>query len=90
MSDDDEVSTRREHKVSAGLPSDPFDRLLSRMMGLPNGAHTLPTVVQVIDFYGNITQIRRRHGKRIAEERKAAGVEPGFLKGRKARKAVKA
>lgn len=117
---------RPEHRVSASLPSDEFDRLLSRLLGLPNGAHTNPTVVQSIDFYGNATsfmiqtvktdegvtsfvtqvnaagsvrfimpqnvlatidrqrdslthQIRRRHGKRIAEERKAAGLKPGFM-----------
>ena len=119
-----------EHKVTALLPSDSFDKLLSRMVGLPNGAHTQPSVVQSIDFYGNTTsfmiqtvrtdegvtsfvtqvnangsaryilpsnvlsalgrqrdalstKIRRRHGKRIAEERKAAGLEPGFMKKRK-------
>jgi hypothetical protein len=118
---------RPEHRVSASLPSDEFDRLLSSLLGLPNGAHTNPTVVQAIDFYGNTTsfmiqtvktdegttafvtqvnaagsvryimpqnvlatidrqraslthQIRRRHGKRIAEERKAAGLKPGFMK----------
>lgn len=112
-----------EHKVSASLPSDEFDRLLSRQIGLPNGAHTQPAVVQAIDFYGHTTafmiqtvktdegvtafvtqvnahgsvrytlpahvltvidrqraalttKIRRRHGKRIAEERKAAGIQP--------------
>lgn len=100
----------------AVLPTDQFDKLLSRLVGLPNGAHTQPTVVQAVDFYGNTTsymvqtvktdegptvfvtqvnaagsarfilppavvrlmdrqrdttttQIRRRHGKRLAEER---------------------
>ena len=117
----------REHKVTAARPTDEFDNMLSRLIGLPNGAHTQPTVVQSIDFYGNTTsfmiqtvrtdegvtafvtqvnaqgsaryilppqilavlgrqrdalatKIRRRHGKRIAEERKAAGIEPGFMK----------
>lgn len=117
----------REHQVSAARTSDPFDRMLSDMSGLPNGAHTKPTVVQAIDFYGNSTQyivqtvrtdetitafvtlvnsagsvrtilpetvlatidrqrvsiskkIRRRNGKRIAEERMAAGIQPGFMK----------
>ena len=117
----------REHKVTAARPTDEFDNMLSRLIGLPNGAHTQPTVVQSIDFYGNTTsfmiqtvrtdegvtafvtqvnaqgsaryilpphvlavlgrqrdalatKIRRRHGKRIAEERKAAGIEPGFLR----------
>lgn len=116
-----------EHKPTAAITSDPFDRLLSRMIGLPNGAHTQPAVVQAIDFYGNATsymiqtvrtdegvtafvtqvnaqgseryilpqhvlnaldrqrasittKLRRRHGKRVAEERKAAGHQPGFMK----------
>ena len=105
------------------LPTDIFDRALSRLMGLPNGAHTQPTVVQAIDFYGNttsfmvqtvktdegstvfitqvnaeksdryilpmavlkvidrqrastITQIRRRHGRRLAETRDAPVFTP--------------
>lgn len=112
---------------TATRAADPFDRLLSDMIGLPNGAHTQPTVIQAIDFYGNTTsymiqtvrneegviafvtqvnaqgsvryilpqrvlatldrqrdaittKIRRRHGRRIAEERAAAGIKPGFLK----------
>lgn len=116
-----------EHRVTAALPTDGFDKVLSRLIGLPNGAHTAPTVVQAIDFYGNTTsymiqtvrtdegitafvtqvnasgsvryilpqgvlatidrqraslthKIRSRHGKRIAEERKAAGLAPGFMK----------
>lgn len=118
-----------DHKVTASLPSDPFDKLLSRLVGLPNGAHAQPTVVQAMDFYGNTTsfmiqtvrtdegvtafvtqvnaqgsvrtilpqnvlavidrqraaittKLRRRHGKRIAEERAAAGIKPGFMKKR--------
>ena len=105
---------------TATLPTDQFDKLLSRLIGLPNGAHTQPTVVQAVDFYGNTTsymvqtvrteegptvfvtqvnaagsarfilppsvirlidrqrdtattQIRRRHGKRLAQERGAVG-----------------
>lgn len=105
---------------TARLPTDQFDQLLSRLIGLPNGAHTQPSVVQAVDFYGNTTsfmvqtvkteegptvfvtqvnaagsarfiippsvvrlidrqrdttttQIRRRHGKRLAEERGGAG-----------------
>lgn len=105
---------------TATLPTDQFDKLLSRLVGLPNGAHTQPTVVQAVDFYGNTTsymvqtvkteegptvfvtqvnaagsarfilppavvrlmdrqrdttttQIRRRHGKRLAEERGGGG-----------------
>lgn len=101
---------------SAVLPTDQFDKLLSRLIGLPNGAHTQPAVVQAVDFYGNTTSymvqtvkteegptifvtqvnaagsarfilppavlrvidrqrdatttiVRRRHGKRLAEER---------------------
>lgn len=116
-----------DHKVTAARPTDPFDKLLSSMIGLPNGAHTQPTVVQAIDFYGHTTsfmiqtvrtdegvtsfvtqvnaqgsvryilpstvlavidrqraaittKLRRRHGRRIAEERKAAGIKPGFMK----------
>ena len=123
----EEASVVREHQVSASRTSDPFDRLLSDMIGLPNGAHTKPTVVQAIDFYGNSTsymiqtvrtdekitafvtqvnsggsvrtilpeavlaaidrqrvsiskKIRSRNGKRIAEERAAAGIKPGFMK----------
>lgn len=123
----------REHKPTVSLPTDAFDKLLSRLVGLPNGAHVQPAVVQSIDFYGNTTsfmiqtvrteegatafitqvnaegsaryilppnvlaaldrqrdalttKIRRRHGKRIAEERKAAGIAPGFMtRSRKAR-----
>jgi hypothetical protein len=116
-----------DHKATVSLPTDEFDRLLSRLVGLPNGAHSAPTVVQSMDFYGNTTsymiqtvrtdegvtafvtqvnangsarfilphavlatidrqrtaithKVRSRHGKRIAEERKAAGIAPGFLK----------
>lgn len=120
----------REHKSTAARTTDPFDLLLSSVIGLPNGAHTQPSVVQSIDFYGNTTsfmiqtvrtdegvttfvtqvnaqgsvryilpqdvlavidrqrtalttKIRRRHGKRIAEERKARGEVPGFMKGKR-------
>lgn len=118
-----------EHKVTASRPTDPFDKLLSSMIGLPNGAHTQPTVVQAMDFYGNVTsfmiqtvrtdegvtafvtqvnaqgsvryilpaavlavidrqrgaittKLRRRNGQRIAEERMAQGIAPGFMKKR--------
>jgi len=128
----EEGTRQREHKVTASLPTDQYDALLSRLTGLPNGASTQPTVVQSIDFYGNTTsfmiqtvrteegstafvtqvnaqgsaryilpphvlatldrqrdalslKIRRRHGRRIAEERKAAGLEPGFLRKKKRR-----
>lgn len=121
-----------ERQVTASRTSDPFDKLLSSMIGLPNGAHTQPTVIQAIDFYGNTTsymiqtvrtdegvtafvtlvnasgsvrtilpqsvlmaidrqraaittKLRRRHGKRLAEERKAAGIEPGFMKKKRAK-----
>lgn len=123
----EEGSMVREHQVKASRTSDPFDRLLSDMIGLPDGAHTKPAVVQGIDFYGNATsymiqtvrtdeiitafvtqvnaqgsvrtilpekvlavldrqrrsiskKIRSRNGKRIAEERAAAGLQPGFMK----------
>lgn len=115
------------HKITAARPTDSFDKLLSSLIGLPNGAHTKPTVVQVIDFYGHTTsymiqtvrtdegitsfvtqvnaqgsvrsilphqvlsvidrqrssittKLRRRHGKRLAEERAADGIKPGFMK----------
>jgi hypothetical protein len=133
---DESQHNRAEHKVSAARASDPFDRMLSGMIGLPNGAHTKPAVVQAIDFYGNATtyiiqtvrtdesvtafvtqvsaqgaartilptavlttidrqresitkKLRSRHGRRIAEERKAAGIEPGFMK-HKRKKGAKA
>ena len=123
---EDQGNSTREHKVTKAITSDPFDKLLSSMIGLPNGAHVQPTVVQHIDFYGHSTQyiiqsvrtdegvttfvtqvdaegskryilplsvlntidrqrdslttkIRRRHGKRIAEERAARGEKPGFM-----------
>lgn len=119
-----------QHRVTAGRTVDPFDKMLSTMIGLPNGAHTKPAVVQAIDFYGNATSyiiqtvrtdenltafvtqvgaqgsvrsilptavlatidrqresitkmLRRRNGRRIAEDRKAAGIEPGFMKGKR-------
>jgi hypothetical protein len=115
-----------KHSDASGLLStDPFDVNLHDLMGLPNGAHTQPTVIQWQDDYKNtmsymvqtvkwdagetvfltvvgasgvlpikliipprvldvilrqrdsvITQVRRRHGKRIAAERKAAGINP--------------
>jgi len=120
---------QESHKPTVALASDPFDKLLSSMIGLPNGAHTQPSVVQAIDFYGNTTsfmiqtvrtdqgvtafvtqvnaqgsarsilphsvlavidrqrasittKLRRRHGKRIAEERMASGLKPGFMQKR--------
>jgi len=109
------------------LPTDPFELALSNLIGLPNGAHTLPTVVQATDFYGNLsryivqtvrweeghtvfvtlvntggqpatnvmlppavmntigrqldsvtTMVRRRHGKRLAEQRAADGTQTVF------------
>jgi hypothetical protein len=113
-----EATIMHDHKVTATAATDPFDRLLSSMLGLPNGAHTQPSVVQSIDFYGNTTsfiiqtvrtdegttafvtqvnaqgsqryilpfkvletinrqrdsittQVRRRHGRRVMEERLA-------------------
>lgn len=113
----------QERKITASRTADPFDRLLSTMIGLPNGAHTKPAVIQDIDFYGHATsyivqtvrtdetitafvtqvnadgsvrtilplsviaaidrqrkaittKLRRRNGRRIAEERMAAGIDP--------------
>lgn len=110
---------------SGVLPTDPIDRTLSRLMGLPNGAHTQPSVAQVVDYYGNATNytvqtvrwdegntvfitevnatghsrymlpprvlaliarqadtvaaiVKRRHGKRLAEQRRAEGTLPTF------------
>lgn len=127
MVDAEAPEYNRDHKVSASRTSDPFDKMLSSMIGLPNGAHTKPAVVQAIDFYGNATsymiqtvrtdesvtafvtqvsaqgstrsilpsavlavidrqrsaittKLKRRHGRRIAEERMAAGIKPGFMK----------
>lgn len=37
------------------LPVDTFDKTLSRLIGLPDGAHTQPSIVQGVDFYGNVT-----------------------------------
>ena len=111
--------TKRPHETI--LPTDRFDQALSRLLGLPNGAHTQPAVIQAVDFYGNVTSymvqtvkteegatafitqvnaagsiryilppavlraidrqqeatttmIRRRHGKRLAEEHGRNGV----------------
>lgn len=130
MLSDDSGYKQPEHKVTAARSTDPFDKMLAGLIGLPNGAHTKPAVVQSIDFYGHATtyivqtvrtdesvtafvtqvsadgavrsilpgavlavidrqresittKLRRRHGKRIAEERKLAGIEPGFMKGKK-------
>lgn len=107
------------------LPTNAFDRTLSRLIGLPDGAHTQATVVQSVDFYGNVTSfmvqtvkwdegntvfitqvsaeksdrfilppkvlavmarqadavstmVRRRHGKRLADARKASGQQTVF------------
>ena len=38
------------------LPADTFDQQLERLTGLPDGAHTSPSLVQSADFYGNVTQ----------------------------------
>ena len=46
------MSTSERSKV---LPSDPFDILLNKLIGLPNGAHVQPAVIQAIDTYGNVT-----------------------------------
>jgi len=125
--DEEGSSRQREHKVTAGRTNDPFDKMLSSMIGLPGGAHTKVAAVQHIDFYGHVTtfniqsvktdegvttfvtqadatgsvryilptkvlaaidrqrasvskQVRSRNGKRIAEERAAAGILPGFMK----------
>lgn len=120
------ATAERHEPRSSILPTDPFELALSNLIGLPNGAHTAPTVVQALDFYGNVsryiiqtvkwekgntvfltqvntsgvpatnvmlppevlavinrqqdsttTMVRRRHGQRLAEERKANGSMPG-------------
>jgi hypothetical protein len=128
---DDSSYGNKEHKVTAARSTDPFDKMLAGLIGLPNGAHTKPAVVQSIDFYGHATtyivqtvrtdesvtafvtqvsadgavrsilpgavlsvidrqresitaKLRRRNGKRIAEERKLAGVTPFVKKEKKA------
>jgi len=67
---------------SSVLPSDPFDQLLSRLIGLPNGAHTQPTVVQSVDFYGNVTsymvQTVKAPQRPAVDARKGALVEEGL------------
>lgn len=112
-------------RKSAALPTDAFDLALSNLTGHPDGAHTQPSVVQGMDFYGNVTSfmiqtvkwaegvtvfvtqvnasgsaryilppkvtmaiarqqdavslmVRRRHGRRLAETRKALGHAPTF------------
>lgn len=52
---DDQGSMPRDHRVTAARTTDPFDRLLADMTGLPGGAHTKPAAIQDIDFYGNNT-----------------------------------
>lgn len=48
------MSNRRE--PAAVLPTDQFEQAMARLIGLPNGAHTAPAVVQDTDFYGNTSQ----------------------------------
>src|ERR1700704_3629399 len=55
MDDESQGNGRAAHKVAVARTSDPFDRMLSNIIGLPNGAHTKPAVIQAIDFYGNAT-----------------------------------
>lgn len=115
--------------TGAVLPTDPFNQTFRDLTGHPDGAHTAPTVIKLVDFYGNATdyivqtvrwaegetvfltvvqdetkrivlppkvincilrqrdalatKVRRRHGRRIAAERKAAGLQPGFMKAKK-------
>ena len=118
-------NNRSESARSKVLPTDPFEVALRDKLGLPNGAHTQPSVVQAVDFYGNATSfivqtvktelgnhafitmvnaqgsnrfmlppnvmtllqrqsdsvttiLRRRHGRRLAEEQKANGRVVGF------------
>lgn len=41
------------HQPSGLMPTDPFDKALRDLTGLPNGAHTKATSVRVVDDYGN-------------------------------------
>jgi len=51
------MTDRKEHETrSPLLPTDPFEIELTRLVGLPNGAHTQPTVVQSVDFYKNASR----------------------------------
>jgi len=50
MTDRQTIETR-----STVLPNDPFELALSAKLGHPDGAHTQPSVVQAVDFYGNAT-----------------------------------
>lgn len=127
-----ETKTEYRHEPSGLLPRDAFSKAFAELSGHPGGAHTQPTVVKLVDAYGNATDyivqtvkwaqgetvfvtiveadatkrvmlppkvldtivrqreavqttVRRRHGRRIAAERKAQGLQPGFMKA-KARK----
>src|SRR5262245_48770557 len=45
-----------DHDAPSGLlPNDPFDQLLARLTGLPNGAHTEAKAINAVDFYGTTT-----------------------------------
>jgi hypothetical protein len=119
-------------RPSGLLPTDAFDVQLAKLTGLPGGASTQPTTLDLQDDYGNlqtfivrsvksdqgdtvfvqrvtadsvlrvflpprvlatvdrqrdtlVTKVRRRHGKRLADERKARGEQPAFTKVREAR-----
>ena len=63
------------------------DEGITAFITLVNAAGSVRTilpnnVLAVIDRQrGSITtKLRRRHGKRLAEERMAAGIQPGFMK----------
>jgi hypothetical protein len=49
------MTTDRTETRSAILPTDPFEVALADKLGHPDGAHTQPSVVQAVDFYGNAT-----------------------------------
>lgn len=48
-------ATDRTETRSQILPTDPFEIALADKLGHPDGAHTAPSVVQAVDFYGNAT-----------------------------------
>jgi hypothetical protein len=63
------------------LPTDPFDILLDKLIGLPNGAHTRQDWLQVRDDYGNSTSyssqlVRTEQGQHAFIQVVNAGVVP--------------
>lgn len=83
------VQTFRLRDEQAETPSVQFVTFL--IVAGPDGyhRHVLPDEVSGLilrqrEALGTVA--RRRHGKRIAEERKAAGLQPGFMKNKKTKR----